>query len=239
VARRPRAELVRIEAPFPTEESLAQQGEDADELRRQIDELRQMLDVGAVPPMPPPVRRRRRRAPLLLLVGGVVALLAAGALAIAAAVSDSGSGTAGSGTAGSGTAEPRPSASVSGSAGPSAGPSPSDAAADPALPIPLTPAPGAAPTSGPGVTEPGTLLVVRVADDQTLHVTEQAVLGDPATRQVPLRLPGVQRLGGDIAELTPQVTACARRSTGRRPRSAPPGPARGSCRSTVRRRGSR
>jgi hypothetical protein len=191
VARRPRAELVRIETPFPTEESLAQQGEDADELRRQIDELRQMLDVGAVPPMPP-AARRRRRAPLLVLAGGLVGLVAAAAAAVAVTGPDDDPGTA----------APRPPAS----AGPSAEPSPSGAAADPALPAPLTPATGTAPTSGPGVTEPGTLLVVRVADDQTLHVTEQAVLDGPATRQVPLRLPGVQRLGGDIAELAPRVT---------------------------------
>jgi hypothetical protein len=74
------------------------------------------------------------------------------------------------------------------------------------MPAPLTPAPGTAPASGPGVTAPGTLVVVRLAGDETLHITEQAILPDPATAQIPLALADVRRLGGEIAALRPEVT---------------------------------
>jgi hypothetical protein len=184
-AERP-SELVRVtDVPpgFPTEESLAQQGEATTQLRQAIDELRQMLDVDAVPPMPAPTPRRRRPA-LLAAAAAVLVVVAAAFVALRGSGDDDATGTA----------RPTPSAPA---------PSASAPAAD--LPMPYPPAPGIAPLSGPGVDEPGTLLVVRLEGDG-LAVTEQAILREPATTQIPLMLSDVERLGGDIAGLRPEVT---------------------------------
>jgi hypothetical protein len=196
VALRDRGEIVVVpDAPFPTEESLAEQESATTQLRRAIDELRQMLDVDAVPP--PSAPSRRRWGPWLLLLAVIVsiALVATSAVLIATrGDEDTGTDT--------GTAAPAPSASAT----PSASASPAATAGDANLPAPLTPAPGTAPESGPGVTVPGTLLVVRLADDASLEITEQAVLPAAASEQIPLGISDVRRLGGEIAGLRPEVT---------------------------------
>jgi hypothetical protein len=177
-------ETARVMPPgFPTEESLAEQDEATTELRRAIDELRQLLDVdtGPIAVVPTPRRRRRRVLPLLLAVLVTAALVATVAVLVTSAGDDD-------------------------NAAPGPGPTETAGAADPGLPAPLTPAPGTAPAAGPGVTTPGTLLVVRLARDETLHVTEQAILPEPATAQIPLALADVRRLGGEIADLRPEVT---------------------------------
>ena len=181
-----------VTAAFPTEESLAQQGEATTQLRRAIDELRQMLDVDAVPPMPAPTPRRRRRGAALLAVAVAAVVVVASVVALRGGDDDAT------------TARPAPSP-----------PTPSAVAPSVGLPAPYPPPPGTAPLSGPGVDEPGTLLVVRL-DGQALQITEQAILREPATSQIPLILSDVSRLGGDIAGLRPQVTE-VRAALDRRP----------------------
>ena len=153
----------------------------------------------APPPSPPtPQRRRRRLLPLLLAVLVAAALVAAVAVVVTSGGDDDGD-----------PPHPRP--------GADGRPSPP---ATRGMPAPLTPGPRhRAGQPARASRRPARCVVVRLAGDETLHITEQAILPEPATAQIPLALSDVRRLGGEIAALRPQVTRAARlprRQAGRR-----------------------
>lgn len=188
----------RPESPygFPTEALLADHVAAADELRADLDRLRRQLDTA--PPPLTPVRRRRHR-PLLgvLVVGGTL-----GAIATATLVPWSNLDLGGSSTSQQATPGTR---SGAGQVAARPGAAPSGGSAAPTAAAPRPAPPGSLPASGPGIDRPGTMQVVQVADDGTLEVTEQAVLGPRGLRDLNLRLPSMASLGGQVAELSPSV----------------------------------
>jgi hypothetical protein len=168
---------------FPTAALLADHDAQAAELRHDLDELRRQLDDG--PPPLSPVRKRRRR-PLLgaLVVGGTL-----GAIATATLIPWSDLGRPG-GTAQLTTGTPTTARPVT---------------RNPPVLAPRAAPAGSLPATGPGITDPGTMMVVQIGQAGVLDVTEQAVLGSAGLREVQLALPSMASLGGAVAELRPTV----------------------------------
>jgi hypothetical protein len=72
-------------------------------------------------------------------------------------------------------------------------------------PAPRSAPEGSLPKGGPGIDQPGTMMLVRVASNGTLNVVEQARLGPNGPKDLSLRLPSMASLGGQVAELSPTV----------------------------------
>jgi hypothetical protein len=164
---------------LPTESDLARQDADTAELRRAVEELRQILDVGpAASPLPGrPASRRSLLRPLIALL--VVALLV-GAGALVHFLGGSNGADAAPGTA------QRP--GVTGDPAATSGAAPS------------SPPAGSLPLHGPGEDAPGTVVVAEPAGTGFLMV-EQAVLPAATGAQLVLAIPDVRRLGGEIGSL--------------------------------------
>jgi hypothetical protein len=171
---------------FPTEALLDDHVAAADELRADLARLRAELADGP-PPLPPP--RRRRRGPVLgaLVVGGTLAVIGTAVLVPWSDLDLNSSAQPDHVTAATDRTQARPNAVT------------------PPAPAPRLAPAGSLPASGPGIDQPGTMMVVQVAKDGSLNVTEQAVLGPRGLRQIDLRLPSMAALGGQVAELTPTV----------------------------------
>jgi hypothetical protein len=81
-----------------------------------------------------------------------------------------------------------------------------DPGADPSpAPAPRPIPPGSLPPTGPGIDQPGTMMLVRVSTGGTLEVSEQARVSPGELPQIGLRLPSITALGGLVAELSPTV----------------------------------
>ena len=166
---------------FPTEASLDDHVAAADELRADLDRLRRQLDDGP-PPLTP--ARKRNRKPLFgaLIVGGTAA-----AIAVLVPWSDLDPNRS----------TPAPSTATGESGAQAAQPS--------AAPAPRPAPAGSLPATGPGIDAPGTMMLVRVTQNGTLNVVEQAVLGPRGLSELSLRLPSMASLGGQVAQLSPTV----------------------------------
>jgi hypothetical protein len=207
-----------VERPpgFPTEALLAGQGAEADDLRAQLDELRRQLDA-PLTPRPTPSRRRSARKPLLgvLVAGGTIAAITTGVLVPWSDLSLPGrNGTTTPGSTGARPAGANPLTPAQPSPFTVTPPVPNRPAAQaqPAVPAgPAAAAPrsvpaGRLPTTGPGIDQPGTMLLVDIDSDGSLNVVEQAVLGPRGLRQLRLALPSLTSLGGEVARLRPTVS---------------------------------
>ena len=205
----PLGAMVLPERPdgFPTAATLADQDAAAAELRQELDLLRRQLDERP-PPLPP--ARRRSRKPLLgvLVVGGTIGVLATAVLVPWSNLDlpghDGGNQTvtAQPGSAQPGHAQPgkaQPGTALPGRAVPGVGT---------ATPLALAPNPapaGSLPVTGPGITTPGTMMVVQIGPAGDLDVVEHALLGPRGLRQINLTLPSMASLGGEVATLNPTV----------------------------------
>jgi len=184
---------------FPTEALLDDHIAAADELRADLEQLRRQLDDGP-PPLPPP--RKRSRKPLIgiLVVGAAIAAIGT---AILVPWSDVNGSSTPQSTSQAGPADPGGDPAEQANPDP-ANPDPAKPGAA-AAPAPLQAPAGSLPPTGPGITDPGTMMLVQVTRDGSLNVTEQAVLGPRGLRELNLRLPSMASLGGQVAELTPTV----------------------------------
>ncbi len=173
---------------FPTAARLADADAEAAELRHDLDELKRRLDGRLAPP--PPARRRNRK-PLLgaLVVGGTLAVLGTAILVPWSNLDLPG------GSDGQAASTAQPAGGVAGV------PVPKGAVAL----APLAAPERSLPASGPGISEPGTMIVVQVGPDDTLDVVEQAILGPRGMRELNLALPSTATLGGEVADLTPSI----------------------------------
>lgn len=197
------------------------------ELRAALDDLRRVLDDVDSATITP----RRRRGPTVAMAGGVAAVVVAG-LVVGGAFS-------GDDTTGEVTTVSAPSASASGapsapsslpSSAPASAPStapasgPSSVPASPGGSQPSIPAPAALPSSGPGVTEPGSTAVLTI-DTRTgdLDVYEQFMAATPQSA-LPLSLVRPSGLQGDVAGVRPAVQgAITVLLDGRQARAVPAG----------------
>jgi len=176
------------------------------ELRAALDELRRVLEVDSTAP---PVRRRRGRR-LLVALAAVLVLVAA-ALVIRHQVN-------------SRVSSADVERAVAGQLPPPAvhlgSPAPSAAATTPALstpqptlaplePQPSVSAPASLPSTGPGITEPGTYITAAVdsgPDADAVDVYEQVVFPGPGLDSLPLSLVPASSLQADLASARLQVT---------------------------------
>jgi hypothetical protein len=191
---------------YPTEALLEHQVAAARELREDLDQLRRQLDDGP-PPLSPSRRRSRRPLFAVLAVGGVTTAIVA---AILIPWSDLDGDATPASIASPAAPTPTPASTVAATPAP-ATPAPATAASAPARSTPAAalgprsaPA-GSLPAVGPGIDQPGTMMLVQVAKGGSLDVIEQARLGPGNLPQISLRLPSLASLGGKVAELTPTV----------------------------------
>ncbi|HST85336.1 MAG TPA: hypothetical protein VLL08_26585 [Kineosporiaceae bacterium] len=204
---------------YPTEALLKHQVAAARELRADLDQLRRQLDDGP-PPLSPSRRRTLRPWFGFLAVGAVSTVIAA---ALLVPWSDLNGNSAPSPIASPAAqaapaliptstliATPAPSGSAApgsaapGSAAPSASAKPSTPAKRSA-PAPRSAPGGTLPANGPGIDQPGTMMLVQATKDGSLDVIEQARFGPGGSPQIDLRLPSLASLGGKVAALTPTV----------------------------------
>jgi hypothetical protein len=168
---------------FPTEALLDEHVASADALRADLDALRRQLDTAPPPLTPPRPHGYRRLLPLLV----VIAVLAAIALVAAISVA-----------AGTYTRTPDARSTAATTEAATTPPTPTGADAPSVAPL------ARLPRTGPGITTPGTFMLVKAGSDGHLDVTEQAMLPEGQHR-ISLRLPSMASLGGQVAELNPTV----------------------------------
>jgi hypothetical protein len=171
---------------FVTAARLADQDAEATRLRELAAETRALLDAPLPPISPVPRRDRRKLALGALVAGGAAGVIAAGVLVPWSDV----------GASGHHDASPEAASAVS---APSAGPVTASA------PAAFLPPRGVLPATGPGVTEPGTAMTVRVLANGDLSVVEQAVLGPRGLRAIQLAVPSLTSIGGETAAMRPRV----------------------------------
>ena len=146
---------------FVTSDALAEHGSEAERLQAEVAGVRQILDR----PLPPLQARQRR--PRFWLWLGALLVLAAVAVVLAVVVDGRDSQMASpQATLPAASASPVPSATVGGSV------------------VGL-------PSAGPGINEAGAALGIQVLADQSIAVTEQAVLKAPGPGSFSLSLPSV------------------------------------------------